>query len=218
MKLDSIETEAAPYGLTVLGAFHPRPEDDVPGPARTVSLIGPARGLFWSTFSTSNEYGDGRPNPLDRWSTRVIEAIAARLGGAALFPFGGPPYLPFMSWAQRTGRVWPSPVGLLVHDRDGLFVSFRGAVLLPDRLDLPRQGERPCDTCDGPCLTACPVGALGAEFYDVPTCKAYVAAPEGRACRERGCAVRRACPVGRDTRPDAQSAFHMAAFHGTDKK
>jgi epoxyqueuosine reductase QueG len=136
------------------------------------------------------------------------------VGGVAVFPFGGPPWLPFMAWARRTGRVWDSPVGLLVHGEAGLFVSFRGALALPDAVPVPPPMARPCETCAAPCLDACPVGALGGAGYDVPACHAFLETDPGADCLDRGCAVRRVCPVGAGLRPEAQSAFHMAAFHG----
>ncbi|MEO1689892.1 MAG: ferredoxin, partial [Pseudomonadota bacterium] len=65
----------------------------------TTVLIGPDEPAFWPLFSQSPEYRDGAPDPLDRWSRRVIDEVAAAQGGEALYPFGGPPYHPFYSWA-----------------------------------------------------------------------------------------------------------------------
>lgn len=194
-----------PDGLRVLGGFA--------GDGRTVLILAPDEPRFWQVFAASPEYADGAPDPMNRWSERVIGALAAREGGEALFPFGGPPWQPFMRWATATGRVWQSPVGLLVDGEAGLWTSIRGAVALPGERAVPGPGTDPCPPCAKPCLTACPVGALTAGGYDVPACKAYVASPEGAACRTRGCAVRRACPISKGWgRTDAQAAFHMEAF------
>lgn len=204
---------AAAEGLVVLGGFHPGPDDGAPDDAGTVLLLGPDGAEFWARFRASPELADGRPDPLNRWSERVIGGLARRLGGAALFPFGGPPWLPFLAWALRSGRAWTSPVGLLVHETHGLFVSYRGALALPGRLELEPAGTaRPCEACARPCLDACPAGALTGAGYDVPACRAWLETAAGDACLTRGCAVRRACPVGAALRPEAQSAFHMAAF------
>jgi hypothetical protein len=104
---------------------------------------------------------------------------------------------------------------LLVHDAAGLMVSFRGALALKERLDLPAPPPSPCLTCDAkPCLAACPVGALGAEGYDLPACHAFLETGAGQDCMSRGCAVRRACPVSaRHARMPEQSAYHMRQFH-----
>lgn len=205
--LAEVAVAAAGEALAVLGALHP-PERG------TVVLLGPDGPRFWDVFRASDEYGDGQPDPLNRWSARVIGILGRRLGAAAVFPFGGPPWQPFTRWARESGQAWESPVGLLVHARLGLFVSYRGALVFADRMALPAPAARPCDACARPCLDACPIGALGAGGYDVPACHAFLDTPAGCDCFTRGCAVRRACPVGQDLRTDAQSAFHMTAFHG----
>ena len=129
-----------------------------------------------------------------------------------MFPFGGPPFAPFTRWARRSGAAWESPVGLLVHARLGLFVSYRGAIALPGRLALGSPPRRPCDSCAAPCGTACPVGALDGTGYDVAACHGFLDTAAGADCLRRGCAARRACPVGAGLRPEAQSAFHMTSF------
>ncbi|MCC6007089.1 MAG: ferredoxin [Rhodobacteraceae bacterium] len=203
--------------LDVFGAFHPGSALDLPPRTQTLVLLGPTGPGFWPHVRGSPEFADGQPDPMDRWSRRVIGRMACALGAKALFPFGGPPYLPFLRWAVESGQAWMSPVGLLVHERAGLFASLRGAIALRERIDLPaRKASSPCETCDGrPCLNACPVGALGADGYDVPRCRDWLAQPAGAACSDLGCAVRRACPVSaRYGREPAQSAFHMRAFTG----
>ncbi len=205
---------AAAEGLHLLGGFHPEPGDGAPEGCGTLLLLGPDGAAFWARVTGSTEFGDGRADPLNRWSERVIGGLATRFGAGALFPFGGPPWLPFLAWAVRSGQAWASPVGLLVHARDGLFVSYRGALAFAERLDLAPAGVQPCTTCERPCVSACPVGALTEGGYDVPVCHAYLETEAGADCRMRGCAVRRACPVGQGQRPEAQSAFHMRAFHG----
>ncbi len=209
--LSSIATKARGNHLAPLGALHLEP-DEVPGYTSLV-LLGPAGPDFWPHVTAAPEFADGAPDPLDRWSLRVIGALASDLGARAVFPFDGPPWPSFTGWARRSGRAWSSPVGLLVHDTTGLMLSYRGALALPHRIDLPAPASRPCDTCDGqPCRTACPVSALSPYGYDVPACKTDLDRP-GNDCMARGCAVRRACPLSQGAgRTEAQSAFHMGYF------
>jgi len=133
-----------------------------------------------------------------------------------LFPFGGPPHQPFVRWALGCGRVWQSPVGLLVHDVAGLMLSFRGALAFSHKLALPEHpANPPCATCaERPCLSACPVAALTPDGYAVAKCHAYLETPKGHDCLSGGCQVRTACPVSRSYgRLAEQSAHHMKYFH-----
>jgi ferredoxin len=211
MNLAAIHALAAPHFLDIFGAFHATPDDGcAPG---TMVLLSPLEPGFWAHLRSQPEFSG--PDPIDRWSTRVVGGLADTLGGSAFYPFGGPPYAPFIRWAERTGRAWPSPVGMLVHDRAGMMISLRGAVLLPELLDLPQPpASSPCTGCARPCLTACPVGALGPQPYDVPACHAHLDGPEGTDCLTGGCLVRRACPISqRFGRDPAQTAHHMRHFH-----
>lgn len=209
MTLDAITRAAAGEHLSVMGVVG----DDLPAGVRALVLLGPSEPDFWAIFTASPEYRDGDPDPLDRWSARVIGGLAERLGARAVFPFGGPPWQPFTGWARASGRAHVAPVGLLVHDAAGLWLSYRGALGFGHRIDSPPPPPNPCDTCpDRPCLSACPVDAFARGTYDVPACKADLDRP-GNDCMTRGCAVRRACPAGRrHGRLEAQSAFHMRAF------
>lgn len=215
MELQIIEDRTRQDHLSVFGAFHPTAGDNVPPEVKTLILLGPDEPDFWVHISKAPEFTDKDPDPLDRWSIRVITGIADEFKATPLFPFGGPPYQPFIAWAEKSGRSWPSPVGMLVHDRAGLMVSYRGALALPERLDLPPPPPCPCGSCtEKPCLTACPVGALDNSAYDLAACHGYLNTGPGRDCLARGCGVRRACPVSQSYgRDPVQSAFHMKAFH-----
>lgn len=216
MTYDALCAEAKTRHLTVLGGFHPGHDDGLPKTFRTLVMLGPDEPAFWSVFTESPEWRDGNADPMDRWSTRVIGDWATELGAQALYPFGGPPFEPFYTWALRTGRIHCSPVQLLVHDEAGLFVSFRGALALPEHIDLPPPPPNPCTTCIAqPCRTACLAGALTPDGYDVPACKTFLNTADGTQNMTFGCAVRRSCPVSTTSgRMPAQSAYHMRQFNG----
>ncbi len=221
MDLSLLDQAAASAGLALRGGFHPAAGDGVPAlpdgrPVATLMLLGFVGGSGWDRFAAAPEATDGQADPLDRWSRRIIGALAARSDAVALFPFGGPPYLPFGRWAQRSEPVYPSPLGLLIHPDWGLWHSYRGALGFAEALDLPAPDRRvsPCIGCPQPCLAACPVKAFGPAGYDVPRCVALLDGPAGDDCLRGGCLARRACPVAPDRRSaPAQAAFHMAAFH-----
>jgi hypothetical protein len=209
-------------GLALRGGFHPVPQDGVPAlpdgrPTATLLLAGTVGSRWWDAFAAAPEAADGARDPLDRWTRRLLAALAAAQGAVALYPFGGPPYLPFQRWARRAEPVSPSPLGMLIHPVIGLWHAYRGALAFPERLALAPVAPvaSPCDSCAAkPCLTACPVGAFTASGYDVAACVAHLDSGHGGACLAAGCQARLACPVGVEHRyaPPA-AAFHMAAFH-----
>ncbi|MDG1431566.1 MAG: ferredoxin [Paracoccaceae bacterium] len=207
MSYDRIEAAASAAGLTIVGAFHPES-------GGTLVLLGPNEPAFWEAFKTSREYTDGQDDPLDRWSKRMIDPIAIQFAADAVYPSDGPPYPAFLQWAIDSGRCWSSPVHLLVHDKAGLFLSFRGALRLSEHIEIPQTtGRSPCSHCSGPCITACPVGAFASGQYDVKACKTHIETSAGNDCYQ-GCKVRLACPVSQAYgRLTEQSEFHMKAFH-----
>ena len=203
----------APHGLGVLGIAPPQGAD-LPADILCIVLVGPARPGFWPGLRAQPEFRDGAPDPLDRWSRRVLDDLAGRLDAISLYPFGGPPFQPFMAWATASNRAWHSPSGILVHDNHGLMVSFRGALGMRAALPIAPPRPSPCQSCaDRPCLQACPGQALSPGRVDVAACRATLSAPAGEDCMAAGCLARRACPLSAGAlRDPSQSAFHMEAF------
>jgi len=217
MNLETVRNRIDQAGLAFRGAFNPADGD----PGRTLVLVGFAGPVGWPAFAASPEAHDGGPDPLDRWSRRVVGALAADLGAKTLFPFEGSPYHPFQRWAQQAEPVHPSPLGILIHPDWGLWHAYRGALAFSELLDLPASDTRssPCDSCaDRPCLTACPVGAFSTSGYNVPACVDHIASPAGSECMDFGCRARVACPVGAEYRQDTdQASFHMRAFRAAHR-
>jgi hypothetical protein len=216
--VEAVSSAIERTGLVSRGAFLLSDEEQRGGlaDARTVVLAGMAGREGWHAFAASSEARDGTDHPLDRWSRRVIEALARDLGAKALFPFDGPPFLPFQQWAMRAEPVHPSPIGLLIHPRYGLWHSYRGALGFREALDVhePAATPSPCESCrDRPCLSTCPVGAFSDSGYDVAACAGHLEAPAGADCMSGGCLARRACPVGAAHAYGAeQASFTMHAF------
>jgi hypothetical protein len=205
-------------GLLPRGALHLDESERTGalGEVRTIVLAGMAGRDGWSAFAASPEASDGLQHPLDRWSRRMIERLAGELGGRALFPFEGPPFLPFQRWAQRAEPVHSSPIGLLIHPHYGLWHSYRGALSFAQELAMPEPPAvpSPCETCSGRwCLSACPVGAFSSLGYDVAACASHLNSEAGRDCMAAGCLARRACPIGVDhAYGPEQASFIMRAF------
>ncbi|SDW80526.1 hypothetical protein SAMN05444358_1011808 [Ruegeria halocynthiae] len=209
-----VEHAARGAGLIVMGALHPRLSNAKQLHEGTLILLG-AAGAFWPVLKDSREWREGQPDPVDRWSERVIGQLALEMKATPYYPFGGPPYAPFIDWALKSERTFSSPVGALVHDTVGMMISFRGALHFADEFEIPLASHgSPCTDCHAPCTTACPVEALNAHnFYDVAACKDYLVTQAGQSCLTEGCIARRACPFssGAERQPE-QSAHHMDAF------
>jgi ferredoxin len=218
MTIDTVLAAVKRTGLVPRGAFRLSGSErrGALADVGAIVLAGFAGGAGWDAFAASPEAADGADHPLDRWSRRVIEALARELGARPLFPFGGPPFWPFQQWARRAEPVHPSPIGVLIHPRFGLWHSYRGALGFREALDVaePAAAPSPCDSCrERWCLNACPVGAFSAAGYDVAACAGHLKRAEGADCMEAGCRARRACPVGAEhAYGPEQASFTMQAF------
>lgn len=221
MNGEDLAQEAGRHGLVLRGGFSVSEEDAVPDlapgrPARWLVLFGNAGSSMWPAFSQSPEFADGAPDPLNRWSERIGGSLAATWRGRALFPFGGPPYHPFLRWAGKAEGLRRSALGMLMHPEYGLWHAYRFAIALAgpvDGIDQPAAAAPACERCpDRPCLSACPVAAFDGERYDVAACYRYLESHPGAPCRS-ACLARAACPEGSDYRyqPD-HAAFHMTRF------
>lgn len=230
----SLEQALAPHGLRVRGGLIPQGSDGLPllpegRGAAVIWMVGQVGSECWKAFSSSTFFDDEQPDPMDRWSKSIGNALAKRWGGLALYPSDGPPYFPFQQWAKRAAPLRVSPLMLQIHPEYGLWHAYRFALLLPalHAADLQAVSHSTkladadadadtdvCLACDGqPCLSACPVDAFAGATLDVAACAAYLHGLEGPACVQAGCQARRACPVGAAFSYVPEHAeFHMAAF------
>lgn len=220
--LDALTAAAAEHGLLWRGGFAVEAGDEVPdvdgAPAGHLLLFGNAGAAMWAAFSRSAEYFDKRPDPLNRWSRRVGEALAKRCGARALFPFGAP-HRPFLRWGKKAEALQNSQLGMLIHPRFGLWHAYRFALAFAGGPAFAAAagagaGENICAQCAAkPCLSACPVSAFTPAGYDVQACVRHLAAEPGGRCMTGGCQARMACPQGAAYRyAPAHAAFHMRAF------
>ena len=199
-------------GLRLRGGFVLAAGEQTAG-ARSIVLIGNAGGEFWPAFVGGRRE---EADPLDGWTRRVTDPLAAQLGATAVYP-NDQPYHPFQTWARRAEPVHFSPLGILIHPEFGLWHAYRAALLFPIEIDgvpAPGVAASPCDTCaEKPCLSACPVAAFEGKAYNVAVCTGHLRAGENPDCAGLGCRARNACPVAADRRyPPEQIRFHMAAF------
>lgn len=199
-------------GFCQRGGFNPGPGDGAPDGVRGLILVGTLGGGFWEIFKRQ---AWSEPNPLDGWTRRVVDPLAREVGAVALYPFDGPPWLPFQRWAMKAEGLCPSPIGPLIHPEYGPWHGYRAALGFKDPLDRPSMptARDICAACpDKPCLKGCKAGVFEHGGYDVPRCLAYLKCG-GNDCLSSGCQARRACPVGASHAYGAeQGGFHSRAF------
>lgn len=218
MKSGDLESELAVYGLKLRGIVALSSDEITQygfSTETTVALVGNVGSSYWRVFTQSEEYADGEADPLDRWSLRVADEVAQKINARPVFPFQGPPYLPFQQWAKRAEALQQSPIGLMIHPQFGLWHSYRFALLVSDSIENTQSTQQsPCLNCvDQPCLNTCPVNALTINGYDVDSCVQYLKQTASADCFRHGCMARFKCPAGREYRyEDAQSRFHLQAF------
>ena len=223
MNIQSISEKAQMHGLLVRGGFEVEPDDAVPmlsdgSPARTLILLGNAGSSLWTSFSDSPELKDGQEHPLDRWSRRVGDRLAAEFGADVYYPFGGPPYQPFIRWAKKAEELQSSTLGLLMHPVYGLWHAYRMALAFPYRVasvtGVSTHYTPACQSCEvKPCLSSCPVDAFSDDYYDVNACVSYLDANPQAVCLRSGCMARMSCPEGATYRYEVNhAAFHMKQF------
>jgi hypothetical protein len=194
----TLEQRLREYGLYLRGITRLNPDElesyGFPVDRAAIALVGNIGSSYWPLFSESPEYDDGAADPLDRWSRRVAETVAAEFSLQPVYPFEGPPYYPFQRWAQRAEALEQSPIGVMMHPEFGLWHSYRFAK---------------------PCLRRCPVDAFDGSGYDVEACAGYLRQMPLAECHALGCLARYACPVAPGLRyvPE-QGRFHLQAFLG----
>ena len=210
--------------MNVLLPLGPEAFDAVAGPLRLGDLLPGAGGAllvgsggraFFDRFVRESEASDGAPDPLDRYTARVVlDAVGAGLAPlgahhAVHFPFGTRPVIPFQRLGRRAGLGGPGPLGLQIHPRFGPWWAYRALIVLDRALpaaDPPGDG---CAGCDAPCVGACPAGAVARAGFAVTACHARRLTAE--PCR-LSCAARIACIRGPEHRyRDEELAFHMRA-------
>jgi hypothetical protein len=192
----------------------PRLAELLPGAAAAL-IVGSGGPAFFDRFDRAPEASDGAPNPLDRYTARVVVRAAREaldplgIAHALYFPFGASPLIPFQRLGRAAGLGGPGPLGLQIHPRFGPWWAYRALIALDRPLPAATPPGDGCAGCDAPCVAACPARAVQRSGFEVTACHArrLVAEP----CR-LSCAARIACVRGPEHRyRDAELAFHMRA-------
>ncbi len=161
-------------------------------------LVGNTRAL-WPAFAAARARAPeiaAAGDPIELYSERSIEPIAAVLGGPAYFAHRqyGSRYLPFQRLAVAAGLAALSPSQLLIHPTYGPWFALRAVIVCAGEAPATPRVALPC-TCDGG--YGC-VAAFERASADPANWRAWVA-------------LRDACPIGRDYRySEQQIAYHYS--------
>ncbi len=176
----------------------------------TLILLASTGSALWDAMSAAGWLD--RADPVDSWCAAALAELRDALPGRAVFVFPSRSSVDVVALGRAAGWAHPTPLGLGMHPEHGLWVGYRGAILVDSAL--PERGivaaPSPCATCvHTPCVTSCLGAAVEPGGLQIAACfgQRLVETP----CATR-CASRLACPVGALSRyGEAQIAHHHAS-------
>lgn len=184
---------------------------------RRLVLLGHGGRRLWTALQ---EWGMKTADPVDHYTLTITrQFIRDYLDNPPVcWLYPQTDYLvPLQQLGAWAGWSHPSPLGQGIHPEFGVWFAYRAAFLTTAELPLRVEPERPspCASCmEKPCITACPVGAVQAENFDVDGCARYRLRADS-PCADR-CLARLACPFfpeHRYTLPQIQ--YHYRHSWGT---
>lgn len=184
-------------------------------PERYPSLLltASAGPRFWRLAVT--RYPEPESDPVDRHARQTTEEITQRQLGLKscrrLYPGDIP--LPLQRLGNWVGWHHPSPLGITIHPRYGLWTAFRSLYGLSEALPTTvfPETSNPCADCQEKyCVTGCPAGAVrDGQPFALKVCGAYRSRPDSPCAVS--CPARLSCPVGESYRyAEPQMRFHYA--------
>ncbi len=201
-------------------AIGPWQSDNLLPGARTAVILGTGGRALGAALSVAPEAGG--PDPVDRFTERVVRGALQRLATAGVAAHASfyweqrkGRFLDFVALGERVGLGVRSRLGVLLAAEYGPWFALRAVVLCAAdaRVTRPVPGFEPCTGCAAPCALACPARAFGPADrlgpLDPAMCAAARLDPDG--CSS-ACASRRACVVGTQHAYTATiEAHHMAS-------
>ncbi len=180
-------------------------------------LVGSAGATLWQSMTAARAFGPA--DPVDEYCEDALfdfcDDLEPDVATTLLWPAADAgATLPVTRLGELAGWSHRSPLGLGIHPRFGLWFAYRGVLLLDVALEPLREpvAPSPCDACaDRPCISACPVGAVGGPAgVDLGLCLGE-RDREGASCVS-ACASRAACPIGAEHRYPAEQQGHHHRF------
>jgi hypothetical protein len=173
-------------------------------------LLGSTGPALWDAMSAADWLS--RPDPVDSWCATRLSELRASLPMRGVFVFPSRTPVDVLALGRAAGWAHPTPLGLGMHPEHGLWVGYRGALLLD--VAVPEAGVRtevpPCESCEGtPCVGAWLGAAVEPGGLQIAAC--FEQRLTDTPCAQ-SCASRRACPVGVASQyGESQVAHHQGS-------
>jgi len=169
-------------------------------------LLGSTGPSLWEAMRSAGWLS--RVDPVDSWCATRLSELRSSLPMRGVFVFPSRTPVDVLSLGRAAGWAHPTPLGLGMHPEHGLWLGYRGALLLD--CAIPERGLRneapPCESCVGtPCVTACLGGAVEPGGLQISAC--FGQRLSDTPCAQ-SCASRAACPVGPSSRYEAPQVSH----------
>ncbi len=172
----------------------------VSGEIRIILMGNGGQALWRSIPSAQWQQAD----PIDQYSRDTALEFAGRALAEddyrVIYPGDTP--LSLQQLGSIAGWHTPSPLGIGMHPKWGLWYAYRAVLLTNDPLPeiVSPASPSPCETCSGkPCLSICPAKALSAtSAIDMTACAGHRLTPRS-SCADR-CLARLGCPVATEQR------------------
>ncbi len=159
-------------------------------------LLGHGGKQMWQQLQL---FGHHTNDPVDHYSQVMTQTFIDEYLGAPptlmLYPLTSV-MIPLQRLGTLAGWSHPSPLGLGINQKYGVWFAYRAAFLTDAPLPLTDNPTTasPCDSCyDKPCITACPAGAVqGINQFKLRECGTFTISSNS-PCQDR-CLSRMACP------------------------
>ena len=157
-------------------------------------------------------FGETPPRPFLKWAKKAEGLHNSKLG-MLIHPRYGlwHAYRFALAFAEIPSDAFAQPPPAAAKKSAKQFANPRPAA--PPISAAPSlPAEDICQSCDAPCLRACPVDAFAENNYAVETCANYLQSRPQSECMRGGCLARVACPYAEYRYEPPHAAFHMHMF------
>jgi len=201
------------FGLNCVGiAGGENYQDILPG-CQSVVIFGSSGSQLWDNFyqycKQHPKFLSQNEHPFDRYVQLKLNETIVNSKNEDLWircSATDSRTVDFRKIALDAGMGWRSPTGILLSPEHGLWMGLRLACFSKEKLS-PTQltGEPICHSCDKPCISSCPAGAITEAGWNYQKCSDYHR--QSNECHQ-GCIARVVCPIGKEHQSPPLARFY----------